>query len=416
MGALVESGLHNLTFGDADARGYFQMRVSIWNHGPLCGLSGEPVPPAAVVHRLRDAGRSRAGRARDRQRRPGDLGGVGRRRRAPAGAISRALPAAARGGVPADRRRLPAGRAGARPERGAFATARRRAIATATACRTRRTTARRRPTPIRPMPTATGSAMRARCCPTATCPRSPRGSVLAGEVRGEVFVKLPPAAQAPIRCARAARGPRVRAAQGRRVAACRLGRGCAQGQLAAAVGGQQPSGDRPAPPHAAGAARRRDLPYPSDALAARAQPPDSHRPPADQRGGSRAGVLDVDAAAAPRRSVVRSLTVSGKGFYRAVGGASIGTSLNGTWITTDRCDGTLTEVGRGQGPGAGSAAQPDGDRPGGTRLPRQAAAVPVAERPRGLRLSRAASPAAARARRRGPRASGPPRSARPARP
>ena len=50
----------------------------------------------------------------------------------------------------------------------------------------------------------------------------------------------------------------------------------------------------------------------------------------------------------PRRAVVRRLTVSGKGFYRAVGGASIGTSLNGTWITTDRCDGTLTEVGRGK--------------------------------------------------------------------
>ena len=45
---------------------------------------------------------------------------------------------------------------------------------------------------------------------------------------------------------------------------------------------------------------------------------------------------------------MRSLTVSGNGFYRAIGGASIGTSLNGTWITTDRCDGTLTEVGRGK--------------------------------------------------------------------
>ena len=45
---------------------------------------------------------------------------------------------------------------------------------------------------------------------------------------------------------------------------------------------------------------------------------------------------------------MRSLTVSGKGFYRALGGASVGPSQNGTWITTDRCDGTLTEVGRGK--------------------------------------------------------------------
>ena len=50
----------------------------------------------------------------------------------------------------------------------------------------------------------------------------------------------------------------------------------------------------------------------------------------------------------PRKSIVRSLTLSGRGFYRALGGASIGTSQNGTWITTDRCDGTLTEVGRGK--------------------------------------------------------------------
>ena len=50
----------------------------------------------------------------------------------------------------------------------------------------------------------------------------------------------------------------------------------------------------------------------------------------------------------PLRAIVRSLTVSGKGLYRALGGASVATSKNGTWITTDRCDGTLTEVGRGK--------------------------------------------------------------------
>ena len=51
--------------------------------------------------------------------------------------------------------------------------------------------------------------------------------------------------------------------------------------------------------------------------------------------------------ARPRKRSVRAVSVTGKGFFRAVGGASVGTSRNGSWITTDRCDGTLTEVGRG---------------------------------------------------------------------
>src|SRR5687767_6063392 len=33
MAALVESGLTNLNFGDADSAGFFQMRVSTWNQG-----------------------------------------------------------------------------------------------------------------------------------------------------------------------------------------------------------------------------------------------------------------------------------------------------------------------------------------------------------------------------------------------
>ena len=49
------------------------------------------------------------------------------------------------------------------------------------------------------------------------------------------------------------------------------------------------------------------------------------------------------------KGVVRSLSAIGKGFYRTIGGASTGTAKGtATWITTDRCDGTLTEVGRGQ--------------------------------------------------------------------
>ena len=42
MGALVESGLQNLTFGDADAVGFFQMRRGIWDQGPYAGYPGNP--------------------------------------------------------------------------------------------------------------------------------------------------------------------------------------------------------------------------------------------------------------------------------------------------------------------------------------------------------------------------------------
>jgi hypothetical protein len=38
MAALVASGLQNLPFGDADAVGFFQMRVGIWNQGPYAGF------------------------------------------------------------------------------------------------------------------------------------------------------------------------------------------------------------------------------------------------------------------------------------------------------------------------------------------------------------------------------------------
>jgi hypothetical protein len=37
-----------------------------------------------------------------------------------------------------------------------------------------------------------------------------------------------------------------------------------------------------------------------------------------------------------------------KGYYRTVGGASTGTARNASFNTTDRCDGTLTQVGRGK--------------------------------------------------------------------
>jgi hypothetical protein len=42
MAALVESGLQNTTFGDADSVGYFQMRMSIWNQGAYAGFPQQP--------------------------------------------------------------------------------------------------------------------------------------------------------------------------------------------------------------------------------------------------------------------------------------------------------------------------------------------------------------------------------------
>lgn len=42
MAALVESGLRNLNYGDADSLGFFQMRVSIWNKGKYAGYPDNP--------------------------------------------------------------------------------------------------------------------------------------------------------------------------------------------------------------------------------------------------------------------------------------------------------------------------------------------------------------------------------------
>jgi hypothetical protein len=42
MGALVESGMRNVSFGDADSVGYFQMRQGIWNSGAYVGYAKQP--------------------------------------------------------------------------------------------------------------------------------------------------------------------------------------------------------------------------------------------------------------------------------------------------------------------------------------------------------------------------------------
>lgn len=42
MAGLVESGLKNLNYGDADSVGFFQMRTSIWNKGAYAGYLRKP--------------------------------------------------------------------------------------------------------------------------------------------------------------------------------------------------------------------------------------------------------------------------------------------------------------------------------------------------------------------------------------
>jgi cell wall-associated NlpC family hydrolase len=42
MAALTESGMRNLSYGDADSVGFFQMRESVWNHGQYAGFAHDP--------------------------------------------------------------------------------------------------------------------------------------------------------------------------------------------------------------------------------------------------------------------------------------------------------------------------------------------------------------------------------------
>ena len=42
MASLVESGMRNINYGDADSVGFFQMRVSIWNRGEYAGYPNSP--------------------------------------------------------------------------------------------------------------------------------------------------------------------------------------------------------------------------------------------------------------------------------------------------------------------------------------------------------------------------------------
>ena len=50
----------------------------------------------------------------------------------------------------------------------------------------------------------------------------------------------------------------------------------------------------------------------------------------------------------PLKGAVRTLSATVKGYFRTFAGASTTIARNATFTVTDRCDGTLTEVGRGK--------------------------------------------------------------------
>jgi hypothetical protein len=61
-----------------------------------------------------------------------------------------------------------------------------------------------------------------------------------------------------------------------------------------------------------------------------------------------AGAATACAASKTSKGVVRSLSLVAKGVLRTLGGAANATAKDATFITTDRCDGTLTQVGKGK--------------------------------------------------------------------
>ena len=103
MASLVESGVRNLNFGDADSVGFFQMRVGIWNRGEYAGYPKNPglqakwfIDTALAVKRQRIAAGD-AGFGKD----PRQVGRVDRGHRAAGRAVPRPLPAPPRRGAPA---------------------------------------------------------------------------------------------------------------------------------------------------------------------------------------------------------------------------------------------------------------------------------------------------------------------------
>ena len=66
MASLVESGVKNLNYGDADSVGFFQMRVGIWNKGEYAGFPEKPELQASGSSTRPRRSRSSASRAGSR--------------------------------------------------------------------------------------------------------------------------------------------------------------------------------------------------------------------------------------------------------------------------------------------------------------------------------------------------------------
>ena len=98
MASLVESGMKNLNFGDADSVGFFQMRVGIWDQGPTPASRTSPSCRSSGSSTQAEAVKTPRDRRRQADRRPQLVRRLDRRRRAPGRAVPRPLPAAARRG------------------------------------------------------------------------------------------------------------------------------------------------------------------------------------------------------------------------------------------------------------------------------------------------------------------------------
>ena len=215
---------------------------------------------------------------------------------------------------------------------------------------------RRRPRRARQLPgggqlrpegraTPTASATRATRSRPATCRRSRGETSVVKVVSGEVFVKL------PTRTALGFDGLRAPLQATsfvplKGVASIPLGvdRRHHAGRGRDRLGGQQLLGRRPPRQAPVGPDPRRDLPAQAEAREGQERVDPDRREPAvaARRRGPRAS------ARPPKGTVVRSISMVVKGYYRTLGGASTSTARSATFNTVDRCDGTLTQVGKGR--------------------------------------------------------------------
>ena len=163
MASLVESGVKNLNYGDADSVGFFQMRVGTWNQGAYAGFPDKPELQVKWFLDQAEAVKKQRIAARPVGHRPQGVRQLDRGHRAPRRAVPRPLRAAARRGQRAARRTRRT-----RPRRRRSRRRRRR----------RRSTPRRRP-PRAGVAAARGPA-RSRRSPR---PRSTRASRTSGAAR-----------------------------------------------------------------------------------------------------------------------------------------------------------------------------------------------------------------------------------------